>query len=115
MSLRLSTVAVAAVLALTAMPSLALAERSTPGQLEARTILELMPAKEKLTVTTPPGPKDNYHFEVFALDTTIPAEASADFDLLIASMKGHILASGEVVGLGERDPNAPPPAPKPAG
>jgi para-nitrobenzyl esterase len=211
MSLRLSTVAVAAVFALAVLPSIASAERSTPGQPEARTVLELMPAKGKLTVTTPafndggdipfentqyrgnifpglewtkgpkgtksyvlimqdssllvrgapilhwtmfnipatvsklepgmaappegaaygpnirgpshaymgprtpPGPKDYYHFEIFALDTMIPAEANADYDLLIASMKDHILASGEVVGLGERDPNAPPPAPKPAG
>jgi hypothetical protein len=37
-----------------------------------------------------------------------------DDDLSIASMKDHILASGEVVGLGARDPTAPPPAPKPA-
>jgi hypothetical protein len=29
-------------------------------------------------------------------------------------MDGHVLASGEVVGHGIADPNAPPPAPRPA-
>jgi para-nitrobenzyl esterase len=62
---------------------------------------------------TPPGPKDNYHFQVFALDTSLPAEAGASFDVLVGGMKGHVLASGEVVGLGEKDPLAPPPAPPP--
>ena len=64
---------------------------------------------------TPPGPKDHYHFEIFALDTTAPAEASASYDVLIAAMKDHVLASGEVVGLGQKDPMSSPPAPKPAG
>ncbi len=64
---------------------------------------------------TPPGPKDHYHFEIFALDTTAPAEASASYDVLIATMKDHVLASGEVVGLGQKDPMSPPPTPKPAG
>ncbi|MBL8554051.1 MAG: YbhB/YbcL family Raf kinase inhibitor-like protein [Phenylobacterium sp.] len=63
---------------------------------------------------TPPGPKDHYHFAVFALDTTVPPEAAASYEALAAAMKDHILASGEVVGLGEKDPEAPPPAPRPA-
>ena len=63
---------------------------------------------------TPPGPKDHYHFEVFALDAMVPAEAGSSYDVLVGAMKDHILASGEVVGLGEKDPNAPPPAPRPA-
>ncbi|WP_337187946.1 YbhB/YbcL family Raf kinase inhibitor-like protein [Phenylobacterium sp.] len=63
---------------------------------------------------TPPGPKDNYHFAVFALDVVLPPEAGATYDALTAAMKNHILASGQVVGLGEKDPQAPPPAPRPA-
>lgn len=63
---------------------------------------------------TPPGPKDHYHFAVFALDTLVPPEAGASYDALTAAMQGHILASGQVVGLGEKDPEAPPPAPRPA-
>ena len=61
---------------------------------------------------TPPGPGDDYHFEVFALDTTVPAEASSDYAALTKAMEGHVLASGEVVGHGIADPNAPPPPPR---
>jgi len=62
---------------------------------------------------TPPGPKHPYHLQVFALDTSIPAKADITYDELTAAMKGHILASGEVVGMGSVDPTAPPPAPRP--
>jgi para-nitrobenzyl esterase len=192
----------AALLLLAAGPASAQLARSTPGQPEARTLLELMPAKAKLTVTspafkdggdipfentqyrgntfpglawsagpkgtktyaivmqdnsllykgvpilhwtmfnipasvtrleagmtappagsaygpnylgaakpytgpkTPPGPKDSYHFEVFALDATVPAEAGSSFEAMTKAMAGHILASGEVVGLGQKDPEA---------
>ena len=61
---------------------------------------------------TPRGPKHPYHLQVFALDTTIPAKADITYDELTGAMKDHILASGEVVGMGSVDPNAPPPAPK---
>ncbi|HVZ28254.1 MAG TPA: YbhB/YbcL family Raf kinase inhibitor-like protein [Rhizomicrobium sp.] len=63
---------------------------------------------------TPAGPKHPYHLQVFALDTTIPVDASATYVSLTSAMKDHILASGEVVGMGSVDPNAPPPAPRPA-
>lgn len=62
---------------------------------------------------TPPGPKHPYHLQVFALDTTIPADPAMTYDGLTGAMKDHILASGEVVGMGSVDPNAPPPAPRP--
>ena len=62
---------------------------------------------------TPPGPKHPYHLQVFALDTTIPAKSDITYDELTGAMKGHILASGEVVGMGSVDPTAPPPAPRP--
>ena len=55
---------------------------------------------------TPPGPKDNYHFEIFALDTVLP-DPGASYAALTAAMAGHVLASGEVVGLGQKDPTAP--------
>ena len=54
---------------------------------------------------TPAGPKHRYHFQVFALDTTLPTDAGATYAALIAAMKDHVLASGEVIGLG----SAPPP------
>ena len=48
---------------------------------------------------TPPGPKHHYHFQVFALDAAV-REASIDtYEGLVASMRGHVLASGELVGL----------------
>jgi para-nitrobenzyl esterase len=61
---------------------------------------------------TPPGPKHPYHLQVFALDSTIPADPAITYDGLTGAMKGHILASGEVVGMGSADPTAPPPAPR---
>jgi para-nitrobenzyl esterase len=62
---------------------------------------------------TPPGPGDDYHFEIFALDTTLP-DPGTDFAALTKAMEGHVLAGGEVVGHGIADPSAPPPAPRPA-
>jgi para-nitrobenzyl esterase len=50
---------------------------------------------------TPPGPKHRYHFQVFALNATIPNDATATYDGLLNAMKGHVLASGEVIGLGQ--------------
>jgi len=212
MNTPLRLAACAAALSLAAGPALAQLSRSTPGQPEARTALDLMPAKTRLTVTTPafkdggdipfentqyrtntfpglawtkgpaatksyvlimqdnslllrgapilhwtlfnipagvtrleagmapagnppgssygpnymgaskpytgprtpPGPGDNYHFEIFALDTTIPDEGKSDYAAITKAMEGHVLASGEVVGHGVADPNALPPAPRPA-
>jgi para-nitrobenzyl esterase len=57
---------------------------------------------------TPAGPKHRYHLQVFALDTTLPADAGASLDSLVAAMKDHVLASGELIGLGQVDPDAPP-------
>jgi para-nitrobenzyl esterase len=50
---------------------------------------------------TPPGPKHRYHFQVFALSTTIPTDATASYSSLLDAMKDHVLASGEVIGLGQ--------------
>jgi para-nitrobenzyl esterase len=60
---------------------------------------------------TPAGPKHRYHFQVFALDTTIPADPAPTYEALTAAMKDHVLASGEIIGLGQVDPNAPPRTP----
>jgi para-nitrobenzyl esterase len=53
---------------------------------------------------TPPGPKHRYHFQIFALDTTIPTATT--YAELTAAMKDHVLASGEVIGLGQAAPPA---------
>jgi para-nitrobenzyl esterase len=58
---------------------------------------------------TPAGPKHRYHFQVFALDAALPADAGASLDSLLAAMKSHVVASGELIGLGQVDPSAPPP------
>lgn len=47
----------------------------------------------------PPGPAHHYHFEVFALDQKLDLKSGADRSALIAAMKGHVLASGELVAL----------------
>jgi para-nitrobenzyl esterase len=60
---------------------------------------------------TPPGPRHHYHFQVFALDAAIAPTPVPDYAALTGAMKGHVLASGEVVGLGRVDPNAPPRVP----
>lgn len=57
---------------------------------------------------TPPGRKNHYHFQVLALDTTLPPEALANYASLTAALAGHILAAGDLVGLGQADPDAPP-------
>jgi para-nitrobenzyl esterase len=56
-----------------------------------------------------PNAENGYHYQVFALDTVLPAANDVQFDALVAEMKGHVLASGEVLGKAATDPNAPPP------
>ena len=64
---------------------------------------------------TPPGPRHHYHLQIFALDTVIAPAPVPNYAALTGAMQGHVLASGELVGLGRVDPNAPPrPAPPPA-
>ena len=53
---------------------------------------------------TPAGPKHRYHWEVFALNTKLDLNPSADYKALIAAMKGHVISSGETIGLGSVDP-----------
>lgn len=69
--------------------------------------------KPYLGPRTPPGPKHRYHIQVLALDTTLPSDfAPKNYAELTEPLKGHVVASGEVVGLGQVDPSAPPPAPR---
>lgn len=71
--------------------------------------------KPYLGPRTPAGPKHRYHIQVLALDTMLPADfAPKNYDELIAPLKDHVIAAGEVTGLGQVDPSAPPPAPRPA-
>lgn len=49
---------------------------------------------------TPAGPKHRYHIQVFALDNSVGNESMQSYDAMLAAMKGHVLASGQVIGLG---------------
>jgi para-nitrobenzyl esterase len=53
---------------------------------------------------TPAGPKHRYHIQIFALDTMLPADATASYEAITGAMKDHVLASGELVGLGQIAP-----------
>ncbi len=59
-------------------------------------------AQPYLGPRTPPGPKHRYHMQVFALDTMLPADfAPKTYAELIEPLKGHVLASGSTLGLGQ--------------
>lgn len=88
-------------------------EEKPPGSIYGPNIR--MPAQPYMGPRTPPGPKHRYHMQVFALDTKLADDfAAKNYDELIAAIKDHVVASGEVIGLGQADPSAPPPAPRPA-
>ena len=49
---------------------------------------------------TPAGPKHRYHLQVFALDNSVGNESMQSYDAMLGAMKGHVLASGQIIGLG---------------
>ena len=51
---------------------------------------------------TPAGPKHRYHLQVFALDASLTLDPAVDYATLVAAMKDHVLASGEVIGLAQQ-------------
>ncbi len=57
---------------------------------------------------TPAGPKHRYHFQIFAMDGTVPVDSTTTYATLTASMKEHVLESGELIGLGQIMPAAKP-------
>jgi Raf kinase inhibitor-like YbhB/YbcL family protein len=44
----------------------------------------------------------HYHFKLYALNTPLALEPGADKSALLAAMKGHIVAEGELVGMYQR-------------
>ncbi|MBC2696962.1 MAG: YbhB/YbcL family Raf kinase inhibitor-like protein [ANME-2 cluster archaeon] len=50
----------------------------------------------------PPGTVHRYFFKVYALDTTLSLKSGATKSQLEATMSGHILAQGEMIGKYER-------------
>ena len=47
----------------------------------------------------PPTGTHHYHFKVYALDTKLNLQEGANKTQLEAAIKGHVLASGELIGL----------------
>lgn len=56
----------------------------------------------------PPEPAHHYHFQLFALDSSLNLPAGYTRDTLLNAMRGHVLARGERIGTYQREP--PPPA-----
>ena len=52
----------------------------------------------------PPGGPHHYHVQVFALDQAPDAADGAERPALLAALKGHVLASGETVGVYQKQP-----------
>jgi Raf kinase inhibitor-like YbhB/YbcL family protein len=50
----------------------------------------------------PPGKMHHYHFLLYALDSTLNLGDKADAAAVEAAMKGHVLATAELVGTFER-------------
>jgi len=50
----------------------------------------------------PPGKPHRYFFKVYALDKTLGLPAGAPKRALLKAMEGHVLVSGELVGLYKR-------------
>ena len=50
--------------------------------------------------------RQRYHLQVFALDTTLNSDPHLGFTALESAMTGHVLASGELVGVAAGDPAA---------
>jgi Raf kinase inhibitor-like YbhB/YbcL family protein len=46
----------------------------------------------------PPGKPHRYYFKLYALDRMLDLPAGATKDQLIAAMKGHVLAEGQLMG-----------------
>ncbi len=50
----------------------------------------------------PPGKMHHYHFRLFAVDSTLTPGDKADATALESAMKGHVVATTELVGTFER-------------
>lgn len=47
----------------------------------------------------PKGPDHHYHFKVFALDQKLDLKANSDKKAFYKAIEGHVLGTGEIVGL----------------
>ena len=46
--------------------------------------------------------RNEYHLQVFALDASLRVSRSVTFEKLIATMRGHVLADGQLVGFASK-------------
>jgi Raf kinase inhibitor-like YbhB/YbcL family protein len=58
--------------------------------------------ENKYTGPCPPSGTHHYHFRVYALDTKLDLPLTTDKKELLKKMDGHILATGELIGLYKR-------------
>jgi phosphatidylethanolamine-binding protein (PEBP) family uncharacterized protein len=49
-------------------------------------------------------PPHHYHFQVFALDTTLELPDGFNRHALLKAMQGHVLAEGELIGQFQAPP-----------
>jgi Raf kinase inhibitor-like YbhB/YbcL family protein len=56
----------------------------------------------RYTGPCPPSGTHHYHFTAYALDTRLDLPATTGKEQLEMAMKGHILATGELIGLYKR-------------
>ncbi|MDP3555984.1 MAG: YbhB/YbcL family Raf kinase inhibitor-like protein [Bacteroidota bacterium] len=69
-------------------------ENSAPGVQGRNSRLE-----NKYYGPCPPNGMHKYHFKVYALDANLDLSLNTDKNDLLKSMEGHILSSGELIGL----------------
>jgi Raf kinase inhibitor-like YbhB/YbcL family protein len=56
-------------------------------------------SENKYTGPCPPNGIHEYHFRVYALDDKIDLPKNSDKNTLLKAMEGHIISSGELIGL----------------
>lgn len=49
---------------------------------------------------------NGYHYQVFALNSTLDLPPATDFNAMVDAMTGHVLASGDLMGTSARDPQS---------
>ncbi|MGZ3864507.1 MAG: YbhB/YbcL family Raf kinase inhibitor-like protein [Bacteroidia bacterium] len=55
--------------------------------------------ENKYTGPCPPSGNHHYHFKIYALDTKLDIPALTNKNGLLKAMTGHIIASGELIGV----------------
>ncbi len=75
-------------------PGSSISENAAPGTQGANGKKE-----SKYTGPCPPAGTHHYHFMIYALDKMLDLKEGATKDEVEAAMKGHVIATGELIGL----------------